>query len=98
MSELLAQSILSVAFWHSAIRLSVTTGTAALGEVYAEKSGTVNIGLEGMVLTGAFFGAVGSYYTNSPWGGLLLAAVSGIVMALIHSLVTVFLSANQVVA
>lgn len=97
MKELLMQSIFSVAFWHSAIRLSVTTGTAAIGEIYAEKSGTVNIGLEGMVLTGAFFGAVGSYYTNSPWGGLLYAVVAGAIIALIHSFVTIFLSANQVV-
>lgn len=97
MKELLAQSIFSVAFWHSAIRLSVTTGTAAIGEIYAEKSGTVNIGLEGMVLMGAFFGAVGSYYTNSPWGGLAFAVIAGAVTALIHSFVTIFLSANQVV-
>lgn len=97
MEALLAQSILSITFWHSAIRLSVTTATASIGEIYAEKSGTVNIGLEGMVLLGAFFGAVGSYYTGTPWGGLLCAIIAGIITALLHGMITVLFSANQVV-
>jgi simple sugar transport system permease protein len=71
---------------------------AALGGIAAERSGVVNIGLEGMMLSGAFFGILGADVTGSWELGLAIAALSGILLGLLHAFFAVQLRANQIVA
>ncbi len=69
----------------------------SIGEIFAERSGVINIGLEGMMLTGALGGMLGSYFTGSPWAGLLVGMGAGFLLAGLFSLVTVYLGGDQVV-
>lgn len=82
----------------STLRLATPIAFAALGGLISERAGIVNIGLEGMMLTGAFFGVLGSYLTGSAWAGLLTAIVSGGLVAALHAFVCIRLGANQIIA
>jgi simple sugar transport system permease protein len=81
---------------------AVTAGTpilfAALGEILAERSGVLNLGVEGMMLVGAISGFVIGVKTANPWLGLIMAMVAGGSMAMIHAFLCVSLKANQVVS
>ncbi len=71
---------------------------AALGEVTAERSGVVNLGLEGMMILGAFLAFAVAQTTGNPGLGLLAAAAIGGAAALLHALMAVTLRANQYVS
>lgn len=71
---------------------------AALGEVYAERSGVVNLGVEGMMILGAFAAFALAQATGHPYLGLLVAAVVGGLAALLHAFVVITLRANQYVS
>ncbi|SCZ76228.1 ABC transporter permease [Acidaminobacter hydrogenoformans] len=87
-----------VALLSAALRLSVPILFAALGGMFSERSGVVNIGLEGIMLTGAFAGVVGSYFTGSQWLGALVAMLSGVALAALFALITVKIQINQIVS
>ncbi len=70
---------------------------AAIGGTISERSGMINIGLEGMMLTGAFCAALGSYYTGNPWFGVLCALIGGGAMGLLQAYWSMRFRANQVV-
>ncbi|HVT12040.1 MAG TPA: ABC transporter permease [Fimbriimonadaceae bacterium] len=70
---------------------------AALGELISQKSGVINIGLEGMMLLGAFFGMLAAYLTGSPWLGLGLGVSVGIAASLASGWFCISLGADQVV-
>jgi simple sugar transport system permease protein len=71
---------------------------AALGGLFSERSGVINIGLEGMMLMGAFWGIWGAEVTGSWVVGLLIGVVSGALLALIHAVFSVSLRADQIVS
>ena len=70
---------------------------AAIGGIFSERSGVVNIGLEGMMLMGAFWGIWGADKTGSWVGGLVIAMVSGGLLALVHAFFAINLRADQIV-
>ena len=81
---------------------AITAGTpllfASLGELITERAGILNLGVEGIMLTGAVSGFICAYNTGSPWLGVLMAAGVGMLVALIHAFLTITLRANQVVS
>lgn len=81
---------------------AITAGTpllyASLGELITERAGILNLGVEGIMLTGAVSGFICAYNTANPWMGVLVAAGVGMLVALIHAFLTITLRANQVVS
>ncbi len=81
----------------SAIRLTGPLAFAGCGEQVAERSGTLNISIEAMMLAGAFFGVLGTSVFGSVVGGLLLGMLAGLVVAIIHANFSHRLNANTFV-
>ncbi len=71
---------------------------ASLGEIYAERSGVVNLGVEGMMILGAVSGFITAQTTGSPLLGLLVAALVGGLAALLHAFISITLLANQYIS
>ena len=80
------------------IRQAAPILITAIGGMFAEVTGVVNIGLEGMMLMGAFTAAVGSYFTGSPLVGILAGMFAGGFMALIHAVLSIKYKGNQTVS
>ena len=78
---------LSIIF--STIRLATPLLLAALGGLYSERAGVINIALEGLMLAGAFTAAAVTHYSGSPWVGLLAGIVAGILVAGVHAVVCI---------
>lgn len=71
---------------------------AALGEIYAERSGILNLGVEGMMAMGALSSFVAALLTGNPWAGVLVGLIVGAAMSLIHGTISIHLKGNQVVS
>ncbi len=80
------------------VRIVVPYGLVSVGGCLSERSGVVNIGLEGILLNGAFGAAVGTIETGSPVWGTLCGALAGALTALLHAFVTVRARADQIVS
>ncbi|MFP4395705.1 MAG: ABC transporter permease [Anaerolineales bacterium] len=80
------------------IRAGASLVYATIGEIYTERSGILNLGLEGMMLMGAVTAFATAYYTGSTWLGLLVAMFVGGTLAAIHAFLTVTMRANHVVS
>jgi len=78
-------------------RLATPLIYASIGEVFTERSGVLNIGLEGIMLIGAFAGFAGTFYSGSLLIGLLVALGSGLLCGLLFAVFTVTIKANQIV-
>lgn len=80
----------------------IRTGTSILfptiGAIFAERSGVINLGVEGMMVFGAMTAYAMAFYTGNAWLGLLAAAAMGGLLALLHAYVTITLRADQVVS
>jgi ABC-type uncharacterized transport system permease subunit len=88
---------LLTSLFQATVTMAVPLLLAALGELLAERGGVINIGLEGMLLTGAFAAMATTYATAMPALGLLAAWVSGLLLALLFAYVVVVHGANQIV-
>lgn len=79
------------------IRKATPLGLAALGGIFSERSGVVNIALEGMMLIGAYGYSIGVHISGSAWIGLTIGIGFGIVLALFHAVTTITFQAEQIV-
>ncbi|HEX7300078.1 MAG TPA: ABC transporter permease [Solirubrobacteraceae bacterium] len=91
-----------VVTWSALIAATLRYATplvfGALGGIVSERSGIVNVGLEGMMLTGAFFGIFGADLLDSWFLGLLVGMAAGAVLAFVHAFFSINLRADQVVS
>lgn len=90
--------ILTLALFFSTIRFATPLIFAALGGMFSERSGVINIALEGLMLAGAFTAAVITYESGNPYLGFLSGLVAGAVLALIYAISVIKFEADQVVA
>lgn len=80
------------------LRWSVPIFLAGLGGLFSERSGIVNIGLEGMMILGTWFGAWGALEFGSPWWGLVAGLVGGALGGLLHGIATITFGVDQIVS
>ena len=80
------------------IRLAMSIAIAALGEVVGQRSGVLNVGIEGIMLLGSFLAAFGAVKSGSPWGGLALAALGGLLLGALHGWFAIVQRADQIVS
>ncbi|HXD16035.1 MAG TPA: ABC transporter permease [Vicinamibacterales bacterium] len=92
------RSILTLSLVFSTIRLATPLVWAAIGGLYSERSGVINIALEGLMLAGAFTAAAVTFYTHSPWAGVGAAMLAAAFFALLLAVVCIRFKANEVVA
>ena len=90
--------IFNAQFVASSIRVAIPLALAGLGGVFSERSGVINIGLEGMMLTGAFAAVAATNFSGNPWVGVLGAILAGILLGLIHAVTCITFKANQIVS
>jgi simple sugar transport system permease protein len=84
------------------LQAGVASGTvllfATIGEIFAERSGVMNLGVEGMMLLGAMSAFSVAVSTGNPWLGLLVAMLAAGLLSQIHAFITITLQADQVVS
>lgn len=78
--------------------MSIPILLPALGEIFTQRSGILNLGLEGIMLMGALAGFGGTFFTQNLWVGLLAAVITGIMFSLIMGFLSITVKANQVIA
>jgi simple sugar transport system permease protein len=91
------KEIFTLGILYSMVRLATPLVLAALGGLLSERSGVINIALEGLMLAGAFTSATVTHYVGNPWIGLLAGIGAGLFIALIHGIACIHLDADQVV-
>jgi simple sugar transport system permease protein len=91
------EAVFITAVLGAGIRLAAPIMLAALGETLSQRSGVINVGIEGIMLVGAFVAVFASVQTGSPWAGLVAAMVAGAMMGAIHAYFAVILRAEQIV-
>jgi ABC-type uncharacterized transport system permease subunit len=92
-----ASDLTSSNTYGAALRLAVPILLAGLGGLYAERTGVVNIGLEGMMILGTWFGAWGGVEFGA-WWGVVLGILGGAMGGLVHAVATVSFGVNQIVS
>jgi ABC-type uncharacterized transport system permease subunit len=82
----------------ASVRLATPILFTALGEIFTERAGILNLGLEGIMLMGALSGFLGAFWTGNLWVGVLAAILTGMLFGLLMGFMSVTVKANQVVA
>jgi len=90
--------IINVGLFAAALRMATPIVFVSLGGIFSERVGIINVGLEGMMLTGAFSGVAVTFFTGNPWLGVLAAILAGGLLGLLHALLTVKFIGNQIVS
>ena len=97
MSELL-QLTFWATFLSAAVRTAIPILCASIGEDISEKAGIINVGLEAVMLVGAFFGFAAAYLTRSLFWGFVVGMLAGMLLSLLHAFLSVYLKQDQNVA
>ena len=97
MSVVLDQ-IFQIGFFAAILRIATPLALATLGEMFCERSGVLNLGIEGIMLLGAMAGFTAAWYSGSLWVGVLVAVLAGVLMGMLHAILTVALGLSQHVA
>ncbi|MBD0372005.1 MAG: ABC transporter permease [Pyrinomonadaceae bacterium] len=92
------RSIFSIALIFSTLRLATPLIWASHGGMFSERSGVINIALEGIMLAGAFTAASVTFYAGNPWIGLVAGIAAGVAISSIHAVACIRFNANQVVS
>lgn len=90
--------VFSIHMLLSTLRLAIPLTLASIGSVICERSGIINLGIEGMMLAGAFGAVLGTHAFGSPWLGMLTAIVIGGIFGLLHALLCIRYRTNQAVS
>jgi simple sugar transport system permease protein len=85
----------SLPFWVAVLRIATPLILGTLGVLLCERAGVLNLGIEGIMVAGAFAGWLAVYQGASLWGGVLVAALVGAAFGALHALLTVTLSLSQ---
>ena len=96
--QVLLRVLTSSDLWQAAMQFGALLLLPALGGVISERSGVVNIAMEGMMLTGAYAGAIIALSTHSLIAGVLGAMIAGGLMSLVHAVVSINFKADQIVS
>ena len=91
----LFEMMLTAGLWASVIRIATPLIFATLGELICERAGVLNLGIEGIMTIGAMAGWIWVYQGGDLWGGIVFAAIVGMVFGLLHSLLVVYLGLSQ---
>ena len=96
--QVLFRVLLSSDLWQSTLQFAALLLLPALGGVISERSGVVNIAMEGMMLTGAYAAVMTALATHNVIAGVIGAMIAGGLMALVHAIVSINFKANQIVS
>ena len=96
--EAIFTEVFWVSFLFATIRMATPLLLASMGEIVSERAGVFNIGLEGMMLMGAFCGFLGLHFTGSVWIGILAGMTGGALLALVSAYLNVTLGVDQIVS
>ena len=91
----LFEMMLTAGLWASVIRIATPLIFATLGELICERAGVLNLGIEGIMTIGAMAGWIWVYQGGDLWGGIVFAAIVGMIFGLLHSLLVVYLGLSQ---
>jgi general nucleoside transport system permease protein len=91
-------AVFDLALLASTIRLVSPILLAALGSILSERVGVFNVGLEGLMLAGAFFAVAGTYWTGNPWAGVALAVTSAALLSAVYAVIVVGLRGDAIVS
>jgi general nucleoside transport system permease protein len=88
-------AMIDVGFFAAVLRIATPLLLATMGELYAERSGVLNLGIEGTMLLGAMMGFTAAYFTGNLWLGAAAAVATGALVGLLMALLTVVLGVSQ---
>lgn len=92
------ESVFSMNMLIATLRMAVPLAIASIGSVLCERSGIINLGIEGMMLVGAFGAVAGAHFTTNPWLGVLTGIIVGGLFGLLHAVLCIKFRTNQSVS
>jgi simple sugar transport system permease protein len=90
-------AVFGIGLFVTGMQLALPTALAAVGECFSENAGTLNLGLEGMMLSGALASFIGDYYTGSAAVGVIAGIGAGVLMGVVMAFLSVWLKTEQVI-